>query len=83
MNNADLAGRQITVKLSMGGRGGKPCFDHQRGRCTRGDMCRFSHDGPAGGGGFSYGGGGGGERRQEGGGGGYGGGGDNGYRARY
>jgi cold shock CspA family protein len=57
------------------------CYDFQAGRCSRGDGCRFSHDGGGGGygggggkGGGGYGGGGYGE-----GGGGYGGGGGKGY----
>ena len=33
-----------------GGRG--PCFDWQKGQCTRGAACRFSHDGDGGGGGY-------------------------------
>ena len=37
-----------------GGRG--PCFDWQKGICTRGAACRFAHDGDGGGGG-GYGGG--------------------------
>ena len=52
-----------------GGGGGGVCFDWQRGNCTRGDSCRFSHDGPpgeGGGGGRGGGGGGGGGRRGDG-----------------
>ena len=29
----------------------QPCFDFQKGACTRGDQCRFSHDSGMGGGG--------------------------------
>jgi len=49
-----------------GGGGSGPCYDHQKGQCTRGVNCRFSHDGGGGGGGGgsggfpSFGGGGGG-----------------------
>ena len=53
-----------------GGGGGGVCYDHQKGACTRGDSCRFSHDGAGGGGG----GGGRDEGWTSGGGGGYGGG---------
>jgi len=54
-----------------GGGGGRGvCFDFQKGRCNRGDQCRFAHEGDGGGGGFGGGGfGGGGDF----GGGGYGG----------
>ena len=56
----------ITVERSFGGGGfgggfgggpGRgPCFDWQKGQCTRGAACRFSHDGEGGGGGFGFGG---------------------------
>ena len=46
-----------------GGRGGggaqEPCWDFQKGRCTRGNNCRFSHDPVDGNGGRGGGGGGG------------------------
>ena len=41
-----------------GGRRDNTCWDFQKGRCTRGQMCRFSHDAPSGGGGNMGGGGG-------------------------
>jgi cleavage and polyadenylation specificity factor subunit 4 len=34
-----------------GGGGGGVCYANQRGECTRGSSCRFSHDGGGGGGG--------------------------------
>ena len=37
-----------------GGGGGGACYDFQAGRCTRGDSCRFSHDGGGGGGAFTH-----------------------------
>jgi len=40
-----------------GGGRSNECFDFQKGRCTRGDSCRFSHGGGGGGGGGGYGGG--------------------------
>ena len=54
----------ITVSRMGGGAGGGKqhgvCFDWQKGQCTRGAACRFSHEGPnfGYGGGYGYGGGG-------------------------
>merc|ERR1719510_770701 len=31
-----------------GGRGRGVCFDFQKGQCTRGESCRFSHEGGGG-----------------------------------
>eukprot|EP01034_Spumella_vulgaris_P035047 gene35047-43215_t len=52
-----------------GGGGGGPCYDFQRGQCSRGDGCRFSHEAApsGGGGGGGYRGGGGGDFRSGGG----------------
>ncbi|KAI9002974.1 putative zinc-binding domain-containing protein [Hyaloraphidium curvatum] len=38
---------------SPGGGGGNVCYAFQKGECTRGDSCRFSHEGGGGGGGFN------------------------------
>lgn len=62
-----------------GGGGGQGCFDFQKGRCTRGSACRFTHEGGGGGGASGGGGGGYGGGGYGGGGGGYGGGGGDRY----
>jgi nucleolin len=56
LDGTELDGRAISVRAAgekpperKGGDGAgfaaKPCFAWQKGNCTRGDQCRFSHDG--------------------------------------
>jgi hypothetical protein len=45
---------QVTGGENGGGPPARPsgvCYDHQKGNCTRGGSCRFSHDDEGGGGG--------------------------------
>lgn len=57
----ELDGRVMTVQFSHGEGGARKarsdvCYDWQKGRCSRGSSCRFSHseDGNAGGGGRDH-----------------------------
>ena len=53
MDGADMEGRAIKCayatdrpKEQGGANGAKPiCYAHEKGECSRGDACRFSHDG--------------------------------------
>lgn len=56
--DAPRGGRDYDAPRGGGGGDRGPCYDFQKGTCTRGDSCRFSHGGGGGGGGGGYGGGG-------------------------
>ena len=43
----------MNIIFNIVGRSSGACYAFQRGECTRGDGCRFSHEGGGGGGGRS------------------------------